>query len=205
MASNKNKHLQPLEGYKMKNLNLVTFEQLNDTQKQNLASKMLDVHPTRLNNSIVEYILAKSYEDLEAPFSWDDVTNNECYGSVEINGFWEELTEEERDEKVSELEDEQTDLEIDDPKWDEIQEAIDQLNEMDFDQQPEIFQWFSCSDWLISELEDLGQCTLDGEYWGRQCCGQSIILDHCIQQAAFNWFCSYGDDGLDPDFVAKLG
>ncbi|AGH32111.1 hypothetical protein VPHG_00044 [Vibrio phage 11895-B1] len=176
-----------------------TFANLNDSQKQKLVDRMLNDHPLRLQNTLVEYVLQKSYEDLDAPFSYEDITNFEYYGEVCINDEWEEFTESERDEKVSELEDEQTDLEIDDPEWDEIQEIIDDLNNMDFDQLPEIYQWFSCSDWLIRELESKGQCTLDDEFWGRQCCGQSVVLDNVMQEIAFEYACDYGNNYLTAD------
>ena len=61
---------------------------------------------------------------------------------------------------------------------------------MDFDTPPEVMQWFLAPE-LVDHLKDLGEVVLNGEYWGRQCCGQSITLDHCIQQVAFtlNWGC----------------
>lgn len=219
------------------------FNDLTETQKQKLADRLIDDHPTRLNNRIVEYILNQDdYEN--APFTREDITNFDYYGSVEINGYWEELTEEERDEKVEffehlksridlvvdNLNNKIIDLEVDqlgedDETYTTLQAKIDQLNKriekaedkqykldkhiddlnnMDFDEQPEIFQWFSCSDYLIRKLKEYGQCTLDNEFWGRQCCGQSITLDHVIQKIAFDYACDYGKDYLTLEQVKDL-
>ena len=201
--------------------NGLTFAQLNDTQKQRLADKFLDVHPTRLNNSIVEYILKKSWDDQEAPFCYDDITNNEPTANINFQGGWEDLTESERDEKLEELQEkleefqeQQTDLEDNDqPVPSDLLAAIESLENdiealeevTEFDNYPEIYQWFSCSDWFIRALEEKGQCTLDGEFWGRQCCGQSIILDHVVQEIAFDWFLTYGETTLSWDQIVKLG
>lgn len=201
-----------------------TFANLNDTQKQQLVERMLSDHPLRLNNSIVQYILGQDdYEN--APFTREDITNNEYYGSVEVSGSWEELTEEERDEKLplfehlesraesvmEKLEELQNDadgeewnvLEEKINRWSDVveyyQEQVQNLNDMDFDEQPEIYQWFSCSDWLIRELESKGQCTLDGEFWGRQACGQSVTLDCVMQEIAFEYACDYGKDTLSAE------
>lgn len=207
------------------------FSDLNDSQKQTLADQMLSDHPMRSNTCIVEYILGKSWEDEEAPFSWDDIINFEYYGSVEIKGSWEELTKDERDEKLAlyehlearagevfeHLENKQLDEENDDLydaiqvkvdhweyKRDQYMDIVSELERMHFDQQPEIYQWFSCSDWLIRALEEKGECTLDGEFWGRQCCGQSVALDHVIQVIAFEYACNYNCNYLTADQVGDL-
>lgn len=207
------------------------FNDLTETQKQKLADRLISDHPTRLQNTLVEYVLSKSWEDSGAPFSYDDITNFEYYGSVCINGYWEELTEKERNDKLpiyeyletkaeniqSELEDLQANCEDDDQwemyqdkldRWSEVvekyQSIVQSLNDMDFDDQPQIYQWFSCSDYLIRKLEEHGQCTLDDEYWGRQACGQSITLDNVIQLIAFEYACEYGKDYLTDDQIKGL-
>lgn len=182
-----------------------TFANLNDSQKQTLVDNLLLVHPLRLNNTIVEYILSQDDYD-NAPFTREDITNNTAYGQVELDNSWEELTEEERDAKVAELEDQLYDLELEgsyedlegesEELHDKLTQDLQNLNDMHFDEYPEIYQWFSCSDWLIRELEEKGQCTLDGEFWGRQCCGQSVVLDHVMQAIAFEYACDYSKDTL---------
>lgn len=217
-----------------------TFADLNDSQKQRVADRMLSDHPVHCNSTLVEYVLSKSLEDTEAPFCHDDITNNEYYGSVELNGYWEELTEDERDEKqalyehlqaraekvYNILEERQCPLDEDDfeaelcydhaydvlqeqiEHWEELkdgyQETVDNLESMDFDQQPEIYQWFSCSDWLIRALDQAGECTLDNEFWGRQAYGQSIVLDGVIQRIAFEYACDYNETTLTREYVEGL-
>ena len=203
----------------------IFFNDLNDTQKQTLAAKMLGSHSVRLSTAIVEYILAQDdYEN--APFTFEDITNHEYYGVVTINGFEHQLTESERDEKLefytylqgkaqdvfdtleqkwmNEEDENKTDLlqgRMDkfEPSLDRLNVIVDNLESMDFDDLPEIFQWFSCDSWLIRELESAGECTLDEEFWGRQCCGQSIALDHVIQKIAFDGACEYNCNYLTPE------
>jgi len=64
-------------------------------------------------------------------------------------------------------------------------ENRDSLNQMYFDDAPEIMQWLLCPD-LCYHLKQHGECVLDNKYWGRQCYGQSIILDSVIQNIAFD-------------------
>jgi hypothetical protein len=66
----------------------------------------------------------------------------------------------------------------------EVQDIIDELESLDcYEHYPEVYQWFLCPD-IVYWLKD--EVTLNNEYWGRQACGQSITLDHCIQKAAFD-------------------
>lgn len=188
---------------------------LNDSDRQDLASKLVDRYPFSCENTIIEYVLQKSYEDSEAPFSHDDISNNQPTGSIEINGYWVDLTEEERDEKLSHYEylrdkaenindlrfglfmTNENDLisgsldlnhEKSSSNFERLSNIFDELESLDFDNYPEIYQWFAVDQWIAGQLNDLGECILDSNYWGRTCCGQSIVLDHCIQTIAFNVF-----------------
>ncbi len=49
----------------------------------------------------------------------------------------------------------------------------------------EIMQWITVSEWLADKLREAHEPILKNEYgtwWGRTCCGQSIILDGTIQE-----------------------
>ena len=51
----------------------------------------------------------------------------------------------------------------------------------------DVYQWFRVSTYLASHLKDIGQPVLEneyGEWWGRTCCGQSIIMDGTLQRVA---------------------
>lgn len=192
---------------------VLTFAALTDTQKQRLVSKFLDVHPLRLQNTLVEYALKKSHEDGEAPFSHDDITNNLPTANIELSDRWVDLIESERDEMLEELQEKFDDLygDIEDteghPEQKEIETLssdIEALENADFDNYPEIYQWFSCSDWLIRALEEKGECTLDDEFWGRQVCGQSVVQDCVMQEIAFDWFVNYGEEGLTQEQAKEL-
>jgi hypothetical protein len=60
----------------------------------------------------------------------------------------------------------------------------------------EVYQWFRVSDWLAGELDTDGECVLDnayGQWWGRQCCGQSLIMDGTLQKIAARQYDRYPD------------
>lgn len=82
---------------------------------------------------------------------------------------------------MSDLEDKRTDENDED-----TDQAIESLNDLDFDQYPEIYQWFSLDDRLLRHLEGLGECVLDDRHWGRTTFGQSMTLDYNFQLACFN-------------------
>lgn len=51
----------------------------------------------------------------------------------------------------------------------------------------EIFEWWSVTSWLAEKLLELGETVLVndyGQWWGRTCTGQNIILDGTFQKLA---------------------
>ena len=145
----------------------------NSNKNQTIKGKFVEREVYVLANSMTEYILSKSWEDSEAPFSWDDVTNayekicSECGGVEDFEKYetksgatkfkcscGKRFTEEEYDE---------------------------------LDTQPaEIFQWFIVSDFLADKLIEQGQCVIKEEsIWGRTCCGQAILLDYVISKICY--------------------
>lgn len=53
----------------------------------------------------------------------------------------------------------------------------------------EIFEWWSVTSWLAEKLLELGEPVLMndyGQWWGRTCTGQNIILDGTFQKLARN-------------------
>lgn len=129
----------------------------------------------------------------------------EFYGTTEGG---DEYTEKERDEKVEELaeeleaaEAELLDLEYDyDEKPTEAIEAkkaeieklekeIEELENMDFDELPEVYEWWGVSNWLADKLKEDGRVVVDEfamSIWGRQTTGQAILLDSVISRIAFD-------------------
>lgn len=54
----------------------------------------------------------------------------------------------------------------------------------------EIFEWWAVTKWLADELMEIGEPVLVNDYgnwWGRTCTGQAIILDGTIQQIAMKY------------------
>jgi len=136
------------------------FDVLNDSEKQEIASAYINSQVVYLQNEVVEFILkadasiVDSYFETQAPFCYDDITNNTPTGSIEINGEWLDLTEEERDEKLAFYE------YLEGKAWDyyascenghsdhalelhtRVEGVVGKLNDMSFDDYPEIYQWF---------------------------------------------------------------
>lgn len=204
-----------------------SFDNLSDEDRQEIAHRYISNHYFSLDNCVVNYILNKSWEDQETPFSWDDLTNHHRFGQIEIGGYWKEVTEEERDEliekfdhlvdrwydykedvlqaRIDDLEEEQLDADDQEydrlealikplqsryeeagKKHDDLDSTLDNLRALECDEEHEIYQWFKVDRDTACSLDELGEPILNGDYWGRGACGQSITLDHCIQKIAFN-------------------
>ena len=130
----------------------------------------------------VDFILKKSWEDSDAPFSWDDVTNPYDYESYkdELLANKMELAKEFSSEIVEfgTFEDWFNSLDHHElkQKGDKIGLYIDE-----FTQEP--YEWWAVSGWVCSKLDENGERVIDSwNYWGRCCTGQSIMLDYCVHK-----------------------
>lgn len=207
------------------------YSNLTDSQKQDMAQEFIRDISIINQSTVVEYILSKSNQGCdETPFSESDISNNTPTGQIEINGCYYTLNEDERGEKLyfyERLRDKASDLvdarcellndsdntEYDtlDAKHDKTQDLhskfdtiCDELENMDFDEYPEIYQWFECDSYLISKLEERGECILDNIYWGRTCCGQSIILDSVIRKIAYDHYTENTSYDITPENLSFL-
>ncbi len=166
-----------------------TYKEMNDQVLMRLADQMLrELGGTLLMSQEVEFILNMEHqlEDHSAlPFTEGDITNNQPTANIETLDYWEDMTEEEKNELVEELEEKRDEQEEDSEEWDRIDSLIDAANEADFENYPEFYQWFTMDDRLLCRLEEQGQCILDNKYWGRQAFGQTISMDHCIKKACY--------------------
>lgn len=54
----------------------------------------------------------------------------------------------------------------------------------DHESPQEIYQWFRCDSFLARDLAAIGEPVMDGELWGRTCCGQGVTLDGTLQRCA---------------------
>ena len=67
----------------------------------------------------------------------------------------------------------------------EIQEIRDNGEDMQ-----EVFEHWLCSDWFINQMKNQNEPILEtdiGTWWGRTCTGQSIYLDHNVQELAYQY------------------
>ena len=71
----------------------------------------------------------------------------------------------------------------------ETQEEIQEIRDNGEDMQ-EVFEHWLCSDWFIDRLKEQNEPILETDletWWGRTCTGQSIYLDHNIQEMAYEY------------------
>ncbi len=151
-----------------------------------------------------EYILKQSFEDGDAPFSYDDYDHFYYDEDELISAILDDF------EAIENIEDKETfiddmgvtlqnktlkehmkeNFDVEDLK-DIIENKIDHLITFDLDKYErtkEIFQWFMVSSHFQDCVErvDDDQAFLNGA-WGRQCYGQSITLDHVVIEAFIKW------------------
>jgi capsule polysaccharide export protein KpsE/RkpR len=149
------------------------FGELQSTEEYKYFIKNYITSQSRLMNEEINYILKRSYEDDDTPFSYDDITNLYIYSYD---------AEEEAKHKYS-----------DDEAWKNLsfnqkQDTINTLCPDAETEQQEIYQWFIMDERIINQLEERGEPTLNGVYWGRTCCGQAIEMDGVIIQIFKEWF-----------------
>ena len=67
--------------------------------------------------------------------------------------------------------------------YDKYEKIIDEIESADFDKYPEIFEYWSVSDWFAEKLKAKGQIIIEDyghSIWGRQTTGQAILLDYVV-------------------------
>lgn len=173
----------------------------NNTVNQDIKSQFVAKHVYCNVNSMVEYIINKSFEDsANTPFSYEDIINFYTYPEWSTKVSGEELNFEGGSD-----EDKQTFIENFDRLINESQELLDneEISEathernvklieearQDFEdntidnEQQEIFEYWKVSDYLAEKLTEKGACIIESEsIWGRTTTGQAILLDYVISQ-----------------------
>lgn len=165
----------------------------NSSRNQAIKGQFVEREVYTNVNTMVEYILTKSYEDNNAPFSWDDVTNYIVDNSEKIEEL-EQKIEELEEQKQEEIEESETMLENEEisdfthernlenieknysKQIEKLQEEIDELNEES--EYQEVYEWWMVSGWLCNKLKEHGAVVIEGEnIWGRCTTGQHMLLD----------------------------
>ena len=88
---------------------------------------------------------------------------------------------------IEHLLEEQPDLLYEASNYKEIKEELNRDNEEGDEIEPEIYEFWSVSDWLYDKLKIEGEIVfecLDFFVWGRRTTGQAIKLDDVIQKIA---------------------
>lgn len=171
----------------------------NSIKNQDIKSKFVSREVYGNVTSMASYILNKSFEDRNAPFSWDDVENlykyrvdnifTECEEEMSEDKF--ETYKEQIKERISDLEDfiyeYEASSDVDEDVLRTKRNALDKYNEHlssldDVEQeQAEIYEYWLVSGWLCEKLREKGECVISSEnIWCRCTMGQAILLDHVI-------------------------
>lgn len=166
------------------------MEDFNSSKNQNIKGQFVDKHIYACMTTMVEYVLAKSYDDTEAPFSNEEIDNLVYFEDANGN----EYSQDEKDEQLEKWQDEldavklllESDSENEEylKSEESLEEQIYNLETAD-EQYNEIYEWWVCSHWVSTKLAAYGQTILhDGNnsYWGRCNTGQAILLDLVISR-----------------------
>lgn len=157
--------------------NKITKEEFFNLDNHDIQDiTMRFIHPHILRN---QSALIAQMQDLEVDgfLMWEDVENFHLTDEEVLEEY------EEQKERYS-----WNPIEDDDDIVSE-EEFIENFREVGHDEK-EIFEWYLVSDWLIDKLREKNEPVIDndyGEYWGRCCTGQSIYLDHVIQELAYEY------------------
>ena len=92
-----------------------------------------------------------------------------------------------RDEETIETLREALIVNIDDETIDGIDTWREVCREYAQDNPAEVYEWWRVSSWLCSQLDKIGEVTIDngyGHWWGRTCTGQGYIMDGTLQKIA---------------------
>jgi len=170
------------------------MEDFNSSKNQSIKSQFVDKHIFACMTTLVEYVLAKSYEDPDAPFSNEEIENAAYF--KDENGM--EYSQDEKDEQLDlwqeELDGIKVLLELDEENEEylQVEESLeDKIHNLETadEQYSEIYEWWLCSHWLSKRLEEYSQVIIrDGSnsYWGRCTTGQAILLDLVISRICFD-------------------
>lgn len=159
---------------------------------QTILRRMLDREDFYNQTGLVEHLL-----DLDVDgFSRDNIEGGDFYRCDLSDGEFYG-TAEERDEKVEELEKRLESLKqtligwVNEEQKEEaaskLEDDIYQLENADLDN-PEIYEWWLCSSWMIRRLKQQGEMILETDFetwWGRQTTGQALVLDNVFAEIAF--------------------
>jgi len=83
---------------------------------------------------------------------------------------------------------------IDEGDWGEVDDWQQAVEIAAQDDPTEVFEWWRVSDWLYRQLQYNGEVVLSnayGQWWGRSCTGQQMIMDGIFQRIAARVMSAY--------------
>lgn len=151
-------------------------------------------------SSEIDYILKKSYEDNEAPLSYEDLDLFDLNKAKEhILYKFDELSKEEHEDFLYKInEDLFQNLDTEEQREERLNKYLETLNKEDlenlfndldldtYEAHAEVYEWWFISDTLLYRLEEQGEVILNKCFWGRCTTGQHISLDYCCIEAFIN-------------------
>ena len=145
----------------MEKLTKEEYFNLDNGIVQDITRKFIQPHISRNQSSLINHL----QENYVEGFNFDDIEN--LY-----------MTDQEILNYMGSYDEDMSDQEI----IDEVRNNGEDTNE--------IFEWYLVSDWFLARLREINEPVIDNdyaEYWGRCGTGQSIYLDHNIQELAYEW------------------
>jgi len=183
------------------------IKKVSEIEFQNICGNFVKQEVLACVSCEMEYILNKSWEDSNAPYSWEDVENFYIYRVETIDkkdflpltyeklerfrGYEEEFTQEQLriyQEKIEDLkilfEDELDRLApLQDEEREELEKAVEKIEEHlnyleNLEAEPqEIYEWWLVSTWLAKKLKEKGHPVIINRY------GASLWGRCCTGQA----------------------
>ena len=166
------------------------MEQYDSNINQDIKRQFTDREIYAPAGIIVDFILKKSFETSDAPFSIDDISNLFYFQDADGN----QHTEPKKEMQIASWKDELEEAEEELPDDDENAALISHIAALHNDIETlenaestmkEIYEWWIVSSFLARKLENYGESILtDGQnhYWGRCTTGQAILLDDVISR-----------------------
>ncbi len=162
-----------------------TTEYYNSTKNQGIKRDFVQREVLANVNSMVRYILGKSYygETETPPFSHDDIENYYQYPKY-IGDYanFEGGTEDQRQKEIERLRELIADDDHDTEMRDTIESEIDDIENLESEHR-EVYEWWMVSGYLFDKLKEKGEVVIESEgIWGRRSTGQAVSLDHVISE-----------------------
>lgn len=180
--------------------NICKYLRDDNTRRQDLADHLLRKNPIFNQSRLMETLVnTDNCMDRDLQFElhneqfvsnyymypmWTSETTETTYDPRDYSAHQELLKEFQEKlelaQQFNESEDVMYNLEMD----------VNALDNMTTEAQ-EIFEWYHVNSWLAEKLEEQGEVIIDNDFgiwWGRGCTGQSVVLDHCLQQIALKLF-----------------